>query len=69
MYLLPPLPYDVAALRPVIGEETMQTHHGKHHARYVKVVNDLLGESAGTRPLEALACATIRETARCLATP
>lgn len=52
MYLLPPLPYDAAALRPVIGEETMQTHHGKHHARYVKVVNDLLGESAGTRPLE-----------------
>lgn len=52
MYLLPPLPYDTAALRPVIGEETMQTHHGKHHARYVKVANDLLGESAGTRPLE-----------------
>jgi Fe-Mn family superoxide dismutase len=52
MYLLPPLPYDAAALRPVIGVETMQTHHGKHHARYVRVVNELLGEAAGTRPLE-----------------
>jgi Fe-Mn family superoxide dismutase len=52
MYLLPPLPYDADALRPVVGTETMQTHHGKHHARYVHVVNELLGESAGTRPLE-----------------
>jgi Fe-Mn family superoxide dismutase len=52
MYLLPPLPYDADALRPVIGVETMQTHHGKHHARYVRVVNELLGEAAGTRPLE-----------------
>ncbi len=52
MYLLPPLPYDPDALRPVIGVETMQTHHGKHHARYVQVVNELRGEAAGTRPLE-----------------
>ena len=52
MYLLPPLPYDAAALRPVINFETMQTHHGKHHARYVRTVNDLLGESASARPLE-----------------
>ena len=52
MYVLPPLPYDAAALSPVIGVETMQTHHGKHHARYVSTVNDLLGESAGSRPLE-----------------
>jgi Fe-Mn family superoxide dismutase len=52
MYLLPPLPYDADALQPVIGAETMQTHHGKHHARYVRVVNELLGEAAGTHPLE-----------------
>jgi Fe-Mn family superoxide dismutase len=52
MYVLPPLPYAVAALEPMIGAETLQTHHGKHHARYVRVVNDVLGESAGTRPLE-----------------
>ena len=52
MHLLPPLPYALDALRPVIGEETMQTHHGKHHARYVRVVNELLGDAAGARPLE-----------------
>jgi Fe-Mn family superoxide dismutase len=52
MYSLPPLPYDAAALRPVIGVETMQTHHGKHHARYVRTVNELLAESNGARPLE-----------------
>lgn len=52
MYLLPPLPYDADALRPVVGAETMRTHHGKHHARYVHVVNELLGKAAGARPLE-----------------
>jgi superoxide dismutase, Fe-Mn family len=50
MYLLPSLPYDAAALQPVIGVETMQTHHGKHHARYVRVVNDCVGDSAALRP-------------------
>lgn len=52
MFTLPPLPYDVDALAPVIGAETMRTHHGKHHARYVKVTNDLLGKTAVPRPLE-----------------
>ena len=52
MYSLPPLPYRADALSPVIGEQTMHTHHGKHHARYVRVVNDLLGDRAGARPLE-----------------
>jgi len=52
MYSLPPLPYTPEALAPVIGAETMKTHHGKHHARYVHVVNELLGDTAGGRPLE-----------------
>jgi Fe-Mn family superoxide dismutase len=52
MYILPALPYDADALSPVIGVETMRTHHGKHHARYVEVTNDLLGEAADARPLE-----------------
>ena len=29
---LPPLPYDFAALEPHIDAQTMQIHHGKHHA-------------------------------------
>src|SRR6185503_3748651 len=39
---LPPLPYDAAALEPHIDATTMQIHHGKHHAAYVKNLNDAL---------------------------
>lgn len=51
MYVLPPLPYAADALAPVIGEETMRTHHGKHHARYVRVTNEITG-GGDERPLE-----------------
>jgi Fe-Mn family superoxide dismutase len=51
MYVLPPLPYEADALAPVIGEETMRTHHGKHHARYVAVTNEITG-TGHSRPLE-----------------
>jgi Fe-Mn family superoxide dismutase len=50
---LPPLPYDAAALEPHIDTQTMQIHHGKHHAAYVNNLNaalekhaDLQGKSA-----------------------
>ncbi len=52
MYQLPTLPYDAGALAPVISVETMRTHHGKHHARYVSVTNDLVGAAVAARPLE-----------------
>lgn len=42
MYTLPDLPYDYSALERAIDESTMQLHHGKHHATYVKNVNDAL---------------------------
>lgn len=38
-YSLPPLPYDYAALEPVINQQTMQLHHGKHHQAYVDNLN------------------------------
>ncbi|KAK9800866.1 hypothetical protein WJX73_002800 [Symbiochloris irregularis] len=38
-YNLPPLPYDYGALEPHIDTETMQIHHDKHHATYVKNLN------------------------------
>ncbi len=38
-YSLPPLPYDYAALDPVINQQTMQLHHGKHHQAYVDNLN------------------------------
>jgi Fe-Mn family superoxide dismutase len=50
---LPPLPYDFAALEPHIDTQTMQIHHGKHHAAYVNNLNaalekfpDLQGKTA-----------------------
>lgn len=39
---LPPLKYDYAALEPYIDARTMTLHHDKHHASYVKKLNDAL---------------------------
>jgi len=38
-HTLPPLPYDHDALEPFIDAKTMQIHHDKHHAGYVKGLN------------------------------
>ena len=38
-YSLPDLPYDYGALEPVISGQSVQLHHGKHHAAYVKGAN------------------------------
>lgn len=38
-YVLPPLPYPVDALEPLLDAETLQLHHGKHHAGYVAGAN------------------------------
>ena len=50
---LPPLPYAHDALEPHVDTQTMQIHHGKHHAAYVANLNkalesapDLQGKSA-----------------------
>ncbi|MBO3463063.1 superoxide dismutase [Aetokthonos hydrillicola Thurmond2011] len=37
---LPPLPYAYNALEPHIDAKTMQFHHDKHHAAYVKNLNE-----------------------------
>jgi len=37
---LPPLPYAFDALEPSIDAQTMEIHHGKHHAAYVAKLND-----------------------------
>ena len=39
-FTLPPLPYRFDALEPHIDARTMQIHHDKHHATYVKNLND-----------------------------
>jgi len=45
-HTLPPLPYDAAALEPHIDAQTMQIHHGKHHAAYVNNLNAALEKHA-----------------------
>ena len=41
-HLLPPLPYEYAALEPSIDARTMMLHHDKHHASYVEKLNAAL---------------------------
>lgn len=38
-FVLQPLPYAADALEPHIDAQTMQIHHGKHHAAYVQKLN------------------------------
>jgi Fe-Mn family superoxide dismutase len=41
-HTLPPLPYLFDALEPHIDRQTMEIHHGKHHATYVSNLNTAL---------------------------
>ena len=38
-YQLPPIPFAPDALEPNIDKQTMEIHHGKHHAAYVNNLN------------------------------
>jgi len=42
LHTLPDLPYAYDALEPYISKEIMELHHGKHHAAYVKNLNDVI---------------------------
>ena len=39
---LPALPYEKNALEPVISQETLEFHYGKHHNTYVTNLNNLV---------------------------
>jgi Fe-Mn family superoxide dismutase len=41
---LPDLPYSTDALEPFIDQQTMEIHHGKHHAAYVSNLNKAIEE-------------------------
>jgi Fe-Mn family superoxide dismutase len=45
-FQLPPLPYELDALEPLISRRTLEFHHGKHHEAYVNNLNNLI---AGTK--------------------
>ncbi|WP_374165067.1 superoxide dismutase [Arcticibacter sp. MXS-1] len=45
-FTVPDLPYAFDALEPAIDKETMQIHHDKHHAAYVKNLNDAVKGTA-----------------------
>jgi Fe-Mn family superoxide dismutase len=38
-FIQPPLPFDEAALAPVIGERTVALHYLRHHASYYNILN------------------------------
>lgn len=44
-FTLPDLPYDKGALAPYLTEETLEYHHGKHHAAYVTNLNNLTADA------------------------
>jgi Fe-Mn family superoxide dismutase len=48
MFTLPPLPYPYEALAPTVSANTLHFHHDKHHATYVKTLNQLLGDAGGS---------------------
>jgi Fe-Mn family superoxide dismutase len=41
-HTLPALPYAMDALAPVISQETLEFHYGKHHQTYVTNLNNLI---------------------------
>ena len=54
------LPFAKDALEPVMSARTLEFHHGKHHANYVKTLNQLIaGTPFENQDLESI----IRETA------
>ncbi len=48
-YRLPPLPYDYKALEPLYDEKTLRIHYTKHHAAYVKGLNETLQKLEAAR--------------------
>lgn len=52
---LPQLPYSPNALEPIISEETLSFHHGKHHQAYVNNLNKLvIGTAFENADLESI---------------
>ncbi len=64
VFELPPLPYGYSALEPLIDAKTMEIHHSKHHAAYVKNLNAALqGTQVADASLEGILRAVTAEQA------
>ena len=50
IHVLPELPYSEDALEPWLSRETLDYHHGRHHAAYVSNLNALV-RGTGLEPL------------------
>jgi Fe-Mn family superoxide dismutase len=62
MFKLPPLPFEAAALEPAMSAATLNTHHGKHHAGYIKKTNAALAERTDApKTLEDVVRRAVRE--------
>lgn len=62
MFKLPDLPFAKTALAPAMSAETLELHHGKHHAGYVKKTNAALKERPDApRTLEDVVRVAVRE--------
>lgn len=59
-YTLPKLPYAVDALGPWCPAETLELHHGKHHATYVKEANAATEQLGEIDPQDAERLAGVR---------
>ena len=55
IYELPPLPYGINDLAPVISQETIEYHYGKHEQTYIDYLNKLIeGTPFADKPLEGI---------------
>ena len=64
-FTLDPLPFDKSALEPHMSAKTLELHHDKHHATYVKKLNELIaGSKLEGQTLEQIILATARKSAK-----
>lgn len=64
MFKLVDLPYASQALEPYMSSETLEYHHGKHHAAYVNFVNDFISKdtSFNDKSLEGIITISSKDT-------